>query len=147
IAGLRRAPASVRTRFPCAGRRRTRKALLRDRRWSRMSSIAAVRPAVVSAVVLGFLLALLEGCGGGRGAPAPPLQTVVVATVVQKDTPIYGEWVATLDGSVNAQIQPRVPGYVILQNYTEGSLVKKGQVLFEIDPRPFTAALDQAKAQ
>jgi len=66
---------------------------------------------------------------------------------VQKDVPIYSEWVAILDGYVNAQIQPRVPGYVIRQNYKEGSVVTKGQILFEIDPRPFKAALDQAKAQ
>jgi membrane fusion protein (multidrug efflux system) len=58
---------------------------------------------------------------------------------------VYSEWVATLDGYVNAQIRPQVSGYIIKQNYTEGSLVRKGQVLFEIDPRPFTAALDRAK--
>lgn len=67
--------------------------------------------------------------------------------MVQQDTPIYSEWVATLDGYVNAQIQPHVSGYIIRQNYKEGSVVKKGDVLFEIDPRPFKAALDQAKAQ
>jgi len=72
---------------------------------------------------------------------------VEVGDVVQKDVPIYSEWVAILDGYVNAQIQPRVPGYVIRQNYKEGSVVTKGQILFEIDPRPFKAALDQAKAQ
>jgi membrane fusion protein (multidrug efflux system) len=72
---------------------------------------------------------------------------VEVATVVQKDTPIYSEWVAILDGYVNAQIQPRVAGYIIRQDYKEGSVVRPGQVLFEIDPRPFKAALDQAKAQ
>jgi membrane fusion protein (multidrug efflux system) len=72
---------------------------------------------------------------------------VEVATVVQRDTPIYSEWVAILDGFVNAQIQPRVAGYIIRQNYKEGSVVRKGEVLFEIDPRPFKAALDQAKAQ
>jgi membrane fusion protein (multidrug efflux system) len=58
---------------------------------------------------------------------------------------MYSEWVATLDGYVNAQIRPQVSGYIIKQNYTEGSLVRKGQVLFEIDPRPFKAALDRAK--
>jgi membrane fusion protein (multidrug efflux system) len=67
--------------------------------------------------------------------------------VVQQDTPIYSEWVAVLDGYVNAQIQPHVSGYIIKQNYKEGSVVRKGDVLFEIDPRPFKAALDQAKAQ
>jgi multidrug efflux pump subunit AcrA (membrane-fusion protein) len=56
---------------------------------------------------------------------------------VQKDVPVYGEWVATLDGYVNAQIQPQVTGYIINQDYKEGSVVAKGQVLYEIDPRPF----------
>jgi RND family efflux transporter MFP subunit len=67
--------------------------------------------------------------------------------VVQKDVPMISEWTATLDGYVNAQIQPRVSGYLIRQDYKEGSYVHKGQVLFEIDPRPFVAALDQAKGQ
>ena len=67
--------------------------------------------------------------------------------MVQKDVSIYGEWVATLDGYVNAQIQPHVTGYLIKQDYREGSLVHKDDVLFEIDPRPFQAVLDQAKAQ
>ncbi len=70
-----------------------------------------------------------------------------VATVVQQDVRIYSEWVATLDGDVNAQIQPQVTGYLIKQDYREGSLVQQGQVLFEIDPRPFQATLDMAKAQ
>jgi membrane fusion protein (multidrug efflux system) len=70
-----------------------------------------------------------------------------VARVAKKDVSIYGEWVATLDGYVNAQIQPQVTGYLIKQNYREGSLVHKDDVLFEIDPRPFQALLDQAKAQ
>jgi membrane fusion protein (multidrug efflux system) len=65
--------------------------------------------------------------------------------VVQQDVPVYSEWVATLDGYVNAEIRPQVSGYLIKQNYKEGSHVRKGQVLFEIDPRPFKAALDRAK--
>src|SRR5262245_50652920 len=96
--------------------------------------------------VYGSLSLVLAGCGA-KATPAPPPAAVQVATVVQQDTPIYSEFVATLDGFVNAQIQPRVSGYIIRQNYTEGSVVAKGQVLFEIDPRPFKAALDQAKAQ
>src|SRR5437016_14050096 len=64
---------------------------------------------------------------------------------IQKDVPVYSEWVATLDGYVNAQVRPQVSGYIIKQNYTEGSLVRKGQVLFEIDPRRFQATLDRAK--
>ncbi len=67
--------------------------------------------------------------------------------MVQKDVPIYSEWVATLDGYVNAQVQPQVTGYVIRQTYKEGSFVRKGQILFQIDPRPFQALLDQVNAQ
>jgi membrane fusion protein, multidrug efflux system len=78
-------------------------------------------------------------------APAPPV--VEVATVDQKDVPIYKEWVGALDGYVNAVIRPQVTGYLIKQNYREGELVRKGQTLFEIDPRTFQAELDQAKAQ
>jgi membrane fusion protein (multidrug efflux system) len=100
----------------------------------------------LSIVWAGALLAL-GGCRSNEAAPAPPPQTVEVATVLQRDTPIYSEWVATLDGFVNAEIQPRVSGYIIKQNYTEGAVVRQGDVLFEIDPRPFIAALDQAKAQ
>ncbi len=72
---------------------------------------------------------------------------VEVAPVVQQNVPIYGDWVATLDGYVNANIQPQVSGYLVKQNYLEGSYVHKGEVLFQIDPRTFQAALDQAKGQ
>jgi len=114
-----------------------------------MSFVASVNRRVLSVLVLGGCLALLAGCANSssKAAPAAPPLTVQVATVLQQDTPIYSEWVATLDGFVNAQIQPRVAGYIIKQNYKEGSVVRKGDVLFEIDPRPFKAALDQAKAQ
>jgi RND family efflux transporter MFP subunit len=93
------------------------------------------------------LLPLFAGCGGKAGAfsTAPP--EVKVAAVEQKDVPIVSEWVATLDGYVNAQIQPQVSGYIIRQTYKEGSPIRNGDVLFEIDPRPFQALLDQAKAQ
>ena len=106
----------------------------------------------ISSVKLPLLLfavsvLLLGGCGGKQAAPPPAPLDVEVVDVMQKDVPIYGEWVATLDGYVNAQIQPQVSGYLIRQNYKEGSPVRKGEVLFEIDPRPFQAALDQARAQ
>jgi RND family efflux transporter MFP subunit len=95
-----------------------------------------------------LILAFLSGCGGVKAsAPPPKPLEVEVTPVVQKDVPMISEWTATLDGYVNAQIQPRVSGYLIQQNYKEGSYVHKGQVLFEIDPRPFVAALDQAKGQ
>jgi membrane fusion protein (multidrug efflux system) len=66
---------------------------------------------------------------------------------MQRDVPVYHEYLATLDGYVNAQIQPQVSGYLIKQNYREGTLVSRNQVLFKIDPRPFQAIVDQAKAQ
>jgi RND family efflux transporter MFP subunit len=99
-------------------------------------------------LVVGGYLLLGAGCGRNTtAAPAAPPQMVEVANVIQQDTPIYSEWVATLDGYVNAQIQPHVSGYIIRQNYREGSVVRKGDVLFEIDPRTFKAALDLATAQ
>lgn len=98
-------------------------------------------------LLLASSLLLVYGCSSSKAAPAAAPPAVEVATVLQQDTPIYSEWVATLDGYVNAQIQPRVAGYIIRQNYKEGSVVKRGDFLFEIDPRPFKAALDQAKAQ
>jgi RND family efflux transporter MFP subunit len=91
-------------------------------------------------------LLLSAGCDRkSSSAPQPP--QVQVARVLQKDVSLHSEWVATLDGYVNAQIQPQVTGYLIKQDYREGSFVHKDDVLFEIDPRPFQAVLDQAKAQ
>jgi membrane fusion protein, multidrug efflux system len=105
-----------------------------------------------SAAILLLLagLALVAGCSKsakGGGPPQYPPPDVTTTSVEQKNVPIYGEWVANLDGFTNAQIQPQVTGYLVRQNYKEGSVVRKGQVLFEIDPRPFQAALDQAIAQ
>ncbi len=97
--------------------------------------------------LLGAALASTGCSSKSAPAPAPPPPQVVVATVKQESVPIYGDWVATLDGFVNANIQPQVSGYLIRQTYREGSFVHKGDVLFEIDPRPFQAVLDQAKGQ
>ena len=99
-------------------------------------------PTVILVLTFGVLS---SSCNRGRAATATLTPEVEVATVEQRDVPVYSEWVATLDGYVNAQIRPQVSGYIIRQDYTEGSLVRKGQVLFEIDPRPFAAALDRAK--
>jgi RND family efflux transporter MFP subunit len=90
-----------------------------------------------------FSLALV-GCGRGNAAIKLPDTDVLVAPPVQQDVPLHNEWVASLDGYVNAEIHPQVSGYIIKQNYKEGSVVRKGQVLFEIDPRPFQATLDAA---
>src|SRR5260221_6747177 len=94
-----------------------------------------------------LLLLTITACGRGNvhAAAAAPAPEVRVAPVIQQDVPVYSEWVATMDGYVNAQIRPQVSGYIIKQEYKEGSLVRKGQVLFEVDPRPFKAALDRAK--
>ena len=100
-------------------------------------------------LVATVLLVSALGCSNGqvRAAAPPPPPMVEVAPVIQKDVPVEGEWVGTLEGYVNAQIQPQVSGYLIRQNYREGALVRSGQLLFEIDPRPFQAVLDQAKGQ
>ena len=100
-------------------------------------------------LVAAVLLVNALGCSNGKvGAAAPPPAPVVeVAPVIQKDVRVQGVWVGTLDGFVNAQIQPQVSGYLIRQDYHEGAFVKKNQLLFEIDPRPFQAVLDQARGQ
>ncbi|MCX5771900.1 MAG: efflux RND transporter periplasmic adaptor subunit [Candidatus Hydrogenedentes bacterium] len=86
------------------------------------------------------------GCGRKTGPPmAPPPPTVKVVEVVQRDIPIFTEWVATTDGLVNATIRAQVQGYLLTKNYREGDFVRKGQLLFEIDPRPFEAAVKQAQ--
>ena len=92
--------------------------------------------------------ALLSGCEK-KPAPAgpPPPMPVTVVTAQPTDVPLRNEWVGTLDGFVNAQIQPQVSGYLIKQTYKEGLPVSKGQVLFQIDPRPFQALVDQALGQ
>jgi len=78
---------------------------------------------------------------------APPPPEVLVTEVVKADVPTVGEWVGTLDGEQNAEIRARVTGYLQKRDYQEGSYVKEGDLLFEIDPRPFEAALDEAKSQ
>ena len=115
-----------------------------------MTSRNTVQSVITLATVLSaFSMGLFSGCkseGPPPGAAGFGPLPVQVSTAVQQDVPLTGEWVATTDGFVNAQIQPQVSGYLIRQDYKEGSEVHKGQVLFEIDPRPLQAVLDQAKA-
>jgi membrane fusion protein, multidrug efflux system len=85
------------------------------------------------------------GCSK-KEAPPPPPPEVLVAEVVQKDVPIYVELVGSTLGSEDVEIRSRVEGYLISINFTEGSLVRKGQLLYKIDPQPFLVAIDQAKA-
>lgn len=101
---------------------------------------------VATAVVIAMVVAV--GCAKRTEAALanqPPV--VEVASVEQRDVPIYSEWIGTTDGLVNADIKAQVAGYLLKQDYTEGSFVQKGQLLFEIDPRPFQAVVDQTKGQ
>jgi RND family efflux transporter MFP subunit len=96
----------------------------------------------ISILIAALLFA--AGCKPRTRVTAPsPFVEVALAT--QAEVPIYHEWIGTLDGLVNAQIRAQVSGYLLTQNYREGDPIKKGDLLFEIDPRPFKAALDQAK--
>jgi RND family efflux transporter MFP subunit len=129
--------------------------------WTRRLLFQSLRPAVRATRSTGtgngrhaFLPAVLalgaalvvNGCAAkAPAAMAPP--SVSVVRVIQKDVSVSGDWVATLDGFTTAQIQPEVSGYLVKQDYQEGSFVHQGEVLFEIDPRPFQATLDQAKGQ
>jgi RND family efflux transporter MFP subunit len=97
-------------------------------------------------VVIGLIVAAIRPKGTSGAVPAAP-SDVLVTQVEQKDVPIYGEWIGTLDGLTNADVRAEVTGYIMRQAYQEGAFVKKGQLLFEIDPRPFQAALDQAEGQ
>ena len=99
------------------------------------------------AVLAVILLIVLTRSGAKASVQAPPPLIVEVATAEQRDVPVYGEWIGTLTGPVNADVKAQVPGYLLTRKYKEGSYVRKGELLFEIDPRPFQAALDQAKAQ
>ena len=92
-----------------------------------------------------LLVAVVCGACARKQAAAPSPVAVEVVPVVQKDVPIVGEWIGTLDGSVNADIRPKVEGYVLRQFYKEGQFVRRNDPLFEIDPRQFRAALEQAR--
>ncbi len=97
--------------------------------------------------VLALSAVMLSGCNHKQAAVARPAMPVQVVRAQQQDVPVYGDWVATLDGYINAQIQPQVTGYLVKQLYKEGSYVHKDQVLFQIDPQTFQANVNLAKAQ
>jgi membrane fusion protein, multidrug efflux system len=100
------------------------------------------------AMLAAGMFIMAPGCSRNTsGATAPPVLEVRVVEAAQRDVPVYKEWIGTLDGLVNADIKAEVSGYLVQQAYTEGSFVKKGQLLFQIDARPFQAALDQAAGQ
>ena len=97
-------------------------------------------------LVIGLIFGAIRPKHVSGARPADP-PDVEVLPVEQKDVPIFGEWIGTLDGFTNADVRAQVTGYLMRQDYQEGGFVKKGQLLFEIDPRPFQAALDQAEGQ
>jgi RND family efflux transporter MFP subunit len=103
------------------------------------------RLARAGVAICAAMAVLAAGCEKPTAPGAPPPPDVEVVAAITKNVPVYGEWIGSLDGYTNANITPQVTGYLIKQNYREGSYVHKGDVLFEIDPRPFQAVLDQAK--
>ncbi len=113
-----------------------------------METLLKNRMAIWATVVSAIVLSTTPACTTKTSADTPQRPPdVEVAVAEQRDVPIYHEWIGTLDGMVNAAIKAEVSGYLLSQNYTEGSFVRKGQLLFEIDPRPFDAALSQAMGQ
>jgi membrane fusion protein, multidrug efflux system len=119
---------------------------IRQRAFSRgTETYRILRPLNPIITIILATLLVISGCEKEQKA-APPPQVVEVTEVMQKDVPVFAEWVGTLDGLVNATIRAQVQGYLISQNYREGDFIRKGQVLFEIDPREFQAAVEQSKA-
>src|SRR3989442_13189516 len=115
-----------------------------DERRSRMIALRGLL--VVS--LIGLVVITATGCGdASRATATPPPAVVKVEPVVERDVPISVEYVGTLVGSINAQIRARVAGHLMSQNYSEGSPVKAGDLLFQVDPRPFQTAADQAEAR
>ena len=104
-------------------------------------SVSAIT--IVAVAILGALIIAGRSNKPAQAAPRPP--DVEVVRVEQKDVPVYSEWIGTTEGMVNADIKAQVTGYLLRQDYQEGSFVKKGQLLFEIDPRPLQAVVNQAK--
>src|SRR4029077_16787626 len=86
---------------------------------------------------------LVIGCGKGAPPPPPPVE-VLVAESGRQDVPVTGDWVGTTDGYINAQIRAKVQGYLLKQGYRDGSTVKAGQLLYQLDPRQYQADLDKA---
>lgn len=114
--------------------------ILKNHKLLSFAAIGAIITAAIFAAIFLFQKKSVE-------AAAPPPPEVEVVEVERKDVPIYSAWVGTTDGMVNAKIRAQVSGYLLRQNYTEGSFVTKGQLLFEIDPRPFQAALEQSRGK
>src|SRR5712675_613175 len=112
-----------------------------------VSKPKVIIPTIIVAVgmIVGVVIIAVRSNKPAQAAPRP--LDVEVVRVEQKDVPVYSEWIGTTEGIVNADIKAEVSGYLLKQDYKEGSFVKKGQLLFELDSRPFQAAVDQANGQ
>src|SRR6266852_3164627 len=118
----------------------------------RLDSALVFDPTVARSLVGALVIVVIASVGTGcrdasRAAEPLPPPAVKVEPVIEQDVPISSEWVGTLVGYINAQIRARVSGHLVSQNYKEGSLVKTGNLLFQVDPRPFQTAADQAAAR
>jgi membrane fusion protein, multidrug efflux system len=114
---------------------------------SQWPAVRTLRCHNVVLVLLSASLLVFAGCEGKEAPPQMGPPEVEVADVVQQSVPIFQEWVAQLNGPTNAEITPKVQGYLLSQNYENGYFVKKGQLMYTIDPRPFQAALEQGQAE
>jgi membrane fusion protein (multidrug efflux system) len=124
----------------------SKSALKKDASQNERTVLCTTLEPLCAALFVALFLVSVGGCGKKEvHAQAPPPEVRVIE-VLSQDVPVFQEWVTQLNGPVNADITPKVLGYLLKQDYTNGSPVRKGQLLFEIDPRPFVAALDQAKA-
>src|SRR4030088_1555986 len=104
--------------------------------------------AIIRLLPLLLVVPFVQACRESKAAsPPPPPPRVAVITITPERLALSSEWIATLDGYVNAQIRPQVSGYLLKRNYEEGAVVRRGQVLFEIDRRPFESVLAQTRAQ
>jgi RND family efflux transporter MFP subunit len=110
-----------------------------------MNDSRAHRSVGISSFLAAAACVLAAACGKKEAPPAPPPPVVEVAPVIQKDVPVYSEWIGSLDGLVNAEIRPQIEGYLLKRDYREGAKVRAGETLFEIDPRQFQATFDEAK--
>src|SRR5262245_28158939 len=138
-------PSSAKTVDRRFGEERARRAV--EQKLARATEVGPMARATLrfTGLTLAALAAFSPGCSKKKEAPPPPTPTVGVTAVTTRDVPIFREWIGSLDGFVNAEIRPQIEGYLLRQEYKEGSVVRSGEALFEIDPREFQAALDQAR--
>jgi multidrug efflux pump subunit AcrA (membrane-fusion protein) len=115
--------------------------------WRKLPKIYLLGGGAILLLIIGLVVGAIHPYKHVMGSQPVTLPDVEVLQVQQQDVPIYGEFIGTLDGLVNADVRAQVTGYLLKQGYEEGRFVKQGQLLFQIDPRPFQAALDQAQGQ